>query len=591
MEDDVHSLVVIDASTELSSLATARLEAQVRAAGGQPQIFRNNSELLQFLATSIVSQSVALIDARLVTSQVVIDAVVKSPAHECRTLVEKSSHIQIDSAARVAHKKIQSASSTIHRVSQPGHNLLGALTLASNIEVSDAVRTTLNFAKTVSAPINVVDLLVVSLVRCAIDVAPLEATGISVRAREDFQSAIEEVDAQNDDALRLKRALRSNDGFYSTFVLRKLSSIVTRIAIKRGWTPNGITLASLYISLFTAGLFATGNKAALIVGALLVQLSIIVDCSDGEVARYTGVSSQLGAWLDASTDRVKEYAIYAGLAFGASRNHQSLWGWAMVLVVLQTVRHLADYNFVAVRGVRESTAVRIPLNQTNDNGVRGAGNILDKSAALNSKRWIYWIKRVIYLPIGERWLVITVGALLGSPAFVFYALFGLGLFGLAYVSYGRFVRSSKWTHPRERSGCDIVERQLDFGPMLNWLFADASHPLRGRYGWAAPSILRLIELGCIALVAFGNPWAYLLLFAVAFHHYDTMYRSLGGSEFPRSFTERGLGFDGRLVLVLVTGFGFIISAQWWFILLGLYFTAVLVVIPSRQWINELKAKN
>ena len=586
----MHSLVVIDASNELSPLATLRLEAQIRAAGAQARVFKNNIELLDFLASSIHSQRLAVIDSRLITSQVVIDAVVKSPDHECRALVEQTRAPHPDSAARVAHKKIQSAASTMHRVAQPNHNLLGAVTLASNIEVSDAVRTTINYAKTLKSDFNAVDLLVVGLVRCAIDVSPIEATGVTVRATGDFQSAISEVDAQNDEALRLKRALRSNDGFYSTFVLRKLSSVVTRIAIKRGWTPNGITLASLFISLFTAGLFATGNHTALIVGAILVQLSIVVDCSDGEVARYTGVSSQLGAWLDASTDRVKEYAIYAGLAFGAVLNGQSLWGWAATLVVLQTVRHLSDYNFVAVRGIRESTAVRLPLNQVNDAGVRGAGSLLDKSAALNTKRWIYWIKRVIYLPIGERWLVISVGAALGSPALVFYVLFGLGMFGLVYVSYGRFMRSSRWTHPRDRSGCDLVERQLDFGPMFKWFIADNSHPLRGRYGWAAPSILRFIELACIALVGQSQPWAYLMLFAVAFHHYDTMYRSLAGNSFPQRLTDLGLGFEGRIVLVLVTGFGLILPALWWFVLLGLYFSAVLVVIPSRQWISELKAK-
>jgi phosphatidylglycerophosphate synthase len=417
----------------------------------------------------------------------------------------------------------------------------------------------------------------------------MESTGVSVRATEDFQSAIAEVDAQNENSLRLKRALRSNDGFYSTFVLRRLSSFVTRIAIRKGWTPNSITLVSLYISLITALLFATGNRLALVVGAFLVQLSIIVDCSDGEVARYTGVSSKLGAWLDASTDRVKEYAIYAGLAYGASRNGQSLWGWAIALVVLQTVRHLSDYNFVAIRTVRESVAIRLPLNQTNDLGVQGAGALLDKSAALNSRKWIYWIKRVIYMPIGERWLVISIGALLASPAFVFYVLFGLGMFGLIYVSYGRFVRSSTWTHTQENSGCEIVERQLDFGPMLKWFFADASHPLRGRFGWAAPAIIRFIELTCIGLVAKGEPWAYLFLFAVAFHHYDTLYRSLGGSVFPKNLTSLGLGFDGRILLTLAIGFGFILSAKIWFILLGLYFAVVLVVIPSRQWIVELKA--
>ena len=174
----MHSLVVIDASDELSSLATARLQAQVRTAGAEAQIFHDPAALMQFLATSIAGGPIALIDARLITSQVVIDAIVKSASNECRALVEKTVHIHPQSAARVAHKKIQSASSVVHRVTQPSHNLLGAVTLASTVDVSDAIRTAVNFSKTIHTSFNVVDLLVVALVRCAIDVAPLETTGI-----------------------------------------------------------------------------------------------------------------------------------------------------------------------------------------------------------------------------------------------------------------------------------------------------------------------------------------------------------------------------------------------------------------------------
>ena len=70
-------------------------------------------------------------------------------------------------------------------------------------------------------------------------------------------------------------------------------------------------------------LFATGERVGLVAGALLLQLSLVVDCVDGEVARYTRAFSSLGAWLDASTDRVKEYACYAGLAFGADGRRAS----------------------------------------------------------------------------------------------------------------------------------------------------------------------------------------------------------------------------------------------------------------------------
>ena len=68
----------------------------------------------------------------------------------------------------------------------------------------------------------------------------------------------------------------------------------------------------MVVGLAAAALFAVGEPVALVAGALLLQLSLVLDCVDGDVARYTRRFSPLGAWLDASTDRLKEFACYAG---------------------------------------------------------------------------------------------------------------------------------------------------------------------------------------------------------------------------------------------------------------------------------------
>jgi hypothetical protein len=95
------------------------------------------------------------------------------------------------------------------------------------------------------------------------------------------------ISEQDEQDVRTKRALRADDGFYSTFVLRKLSRKVSMFAVKRGWTPNQITLASLILALIVSGFFATGWWPLMIVGAIGVQVSIIIDCADGEVEEAT----------------------------------------------------------------------------------------------------------------------------------------------------------------------------------------------------------------------------------------------------------------------------------------------------------------
>ena len=579
--------VVIDDHAQVDPSVLARLVAQIQESGNSASIMSQPLEVLDAVIAAQSISPVIVIDSRLVTSQAMLDALVRGQWNTNAALVRKGAPSNFAHACRVANKQVLSAASNIHRVSQPSHELLGLVRVGSGAEVREALGAAREFVSELHGPTSMADMLTVILVRAALPIAPLEPTGVCERATTNIDEVISEADAQDDEDIRMKRALRSNDGFYSTFVLRKLSARVTMLALKKGWSPNQITLASLGISAVAALFFATGNHALLAVGAVLVQFSIIVDCSDGEVARYTGVSSQLGAWLDAATDRVKEYALYAGLAFGAARNGENLWRIAMALVVLQTVRHLSDYNFVAIRGVRESALVVMPLSQNVDNGVSSAGSLMDASASLNSRRAVYWLKRVIYLPIGERWLIISVGALLGSPQFVFTVLWVAGLFGLAYVTFGRVMRSRRWKHAQEISGCEIVERQIDPGFFLSWFLADGSHPLSGRFGWAIPSILRLVEIGIIASVCRYHPIGYLWLFAVTFHHYDTMYRALAGFDFPIPLARLGLGVEVRTALFTLVAVGFVIPFNTALIIGGLYFSLIFVVLASRQWIVQL----
>jgi hypothetical protein len=359
-------------------------------------------------------------------------------------------------------------------------------------------------------------------------------------------------------------------------------------SVKRGWTPNQITLASLILALVVSGFFATGWWPLMIIGAVGVQVSIIIDCADGEVARYTGVSSQFGAWLDAATDRIKEYALYAGLAFGASHHGLNLWPLAMGLMILQTVRHMSDYNFHAVQVIRETAVIPLSLSEPNDIPAASNGSLLDTSAALNSNSMIRWIKKIIHMPIGERWLVISLGAAFNSPAFALWGLLILGLIALAYTTTGRILRSKSWRHPKTVSGCDVLERQINPGLGAEWFWADGSHPLAGKFAWMAPAVLRLLELGLVFAIAQSNPVAYLWIFAVAFHHYDALYRSLAGFEMSKDIKTYGLGFLGRSLIIIMTALGILIPLNVALLIGGIGFTLLFVGYASLKWMQQIR---
>ena len=568
------------------------LRAQVTAAGANIEVQQNLSAngFLDLISSLLPHEQVAVIDQGLVTGQAMIDALVKGQWSTSGVLVKSSGGSVSNFNARVIHKRVVSAATAEHHVTTPTHTMLGFIRISSDEKSRAAVQHARDYCSGVLREINLGDLITVALVRAGAPVVAIGITGVCERANSVNQlvSARQELVTQDENAIRLQRALRADDGFYSTFVLRKLSQKVTMFAIKNNWTPNKITLTSLIVALVVAGLFATGWWPLMILGAIGVQASIVIDCADGEVARYTGVSSQRGAWLDASTDRVKEYALYAGLAFGASHHGMNLWPLAMSVMVLQTVRHMSDYNFNAVQVIRESAVLPTPLTNKIDSGVISNGALLDASAQLNSNSKVRWLKKVIHFPIGERWLVISLAALFNAPAVALWGLLVFGLVGISYTTMGRILRSKNWNHPQAISGSEVLARQIDPGLGAAWFWADDSLPLGGRFAWSVPAILRLFELGLVLAIAHNYQIAFLWIFAVAFHHYDALYRALAGFEIPANIKSLGLGFLGRSLVVVLAALGFVISLEMTLLLGGMVFSALFIGYASKQWLQIVK---
>jgi len=116
---------------------------------------------------------------------------------------------------------------------------------------------------------------------------------------------------------------------YYTFSLRLVYIIRnTRIS------PNALTLSSLVLVLAGCVAYALGSPIAVVVGLVLIQISYVFDCADGQLARYRQQYAPIGGWLDQTADRIKEFTIFFSLAYGYTRVHSNshntdIWMWAM----------------------------------------------------------------------------------------------------------------------------------------------------------------------------------------------------------------------------------------------------------------------
>ncbi|GAA2867793.1 hypothetical protein GCM10020220_066470 [Nonomuraea rubra] len=94
-----------------------------------------------------------------------------------------------------------------------------------------------------------------------------------------------------------------------------------------------------------------------------------------------------------------------------------------------------------------------------------------------------------------------------------------------------------------------------FAPAVTLLLAGpgSTHPHDGRFDWLVPPILRLIEYTFVAAVGFAHQvhplMIFVLLAALAFHHYDLVYRLRQHVYPPPWLATLGLGWDGRMMVV------------------------------------------
>lgn len=110
------------------------------------------------------------------------------------------------------------------------------------------------------------------------------------------------------------------DGIVDTYCNRKLSRLLTRWLLRTPLTPNQITLLAGSVGLLGALCFLPGGYYGPLLGALLLQLSVVLDCCDGEVARVKFLESPWGDWLDIVCDTVVGIAIFLGIGVAVWRD-------------------------------------------------------------------------------------------------------------------------------------------------------------------------------------------------------------------------------------------------------------------------------
>lgn len=104
--------------------------------------------------------------------------------------------------------------------------------------------------------------------------------------------------------------------------MRRVSPYFTWLFIRIGFSPNQLTYLMIACGVLGGAAVAVraGGTAGLlwaVAGALLIQAYLLLDCSDGEVARFRKRTSITGVYLDRIGHYMSEVALLAGLGVRA----------------------------------------------------------------------------------------------------------------------------------------------------------------------------------------------------------------------------------------------------------------------------------
>jgi len=244
--------------------------------------------------------------------------------------------------------------------------------------------------------------------------------------------------------VRLDTAVKDDDGFFATYLVSTWSRHLIRPAVKLKVTPNTVTGVSVGLALLAAVWFSAGTQGGRLLGASLFYLSFVLDCLDGQLARYTRTFSPLGAWADGMADRLKEYLVYVGLAAGSA--DPAIWHLAAAAMIMQVVRHALGYAYggavadAARRGASWGGPARSLVESAD---TRSATGVVKLAQRLERQKATRWLKKIVVLPIGERTALIAVTAAGWNATVTFVTLLCWGGVAALYQLAGRIARSAR----------------------------------------------------------------------------------------------------------------------------------------------------
>jgi phosphatidylglycerophosphate synthase len=147
-------------------------------------------------------------------------------------------------------------------------------------------------------------------------------------------------------------ARNSGEHWAGRLYIRRASPYLTRALLRTPLTPTAVTWLMLGTGLAAAGLLTLPGLGFAVLAFLAIQLQILLDCTDGEMARWRRQSSVAGVYVDRLAHYVTETALPIALGIRADGGWDSIGGWTTLGLLIAVLVLLVKSETVLVHVAR-----------------------------------------------------------------------------------------------------------------------------------------------------------------------------------------------------------------------------------------------
>jgi phosphatidylglycerophosphate synthase len=144
----------------------------------------------------------------------------------------------------------------------------------------------------------------------------------------------------------------SGEHWAGRLYMRRGSPYLTRLLMTTPITPNGVTTLMIVVGVLAAGALTLPGLGWAAAAVALIQVQLLLDCSDGELARWRKTSSPAGIYLDRLGHYLTETALPIALGIRADGGWHHLGGWTTLGLVIAVLVLLIKSETVLVHVAR-----------------------------------------------------------------------------------------------------------------------------------------------------------------------------------------------------------------------------------------------